>query len=84
MSVDILTDAEKELVKAADEAAESFKESKEYYNEVAEGIMAETDHTKDLVSELNTLADSTGKVNAADQARVQFILDELNEALGTE
>ena len=40
--------------------------------------------TEDLWKELDNLTDSTGKVKEADKKRAEYILGELNTALGTE
>ena len=45
---------------------------------------AEIGYTESLVSELDTLVDANGKVKAGYEDRVNFILNQLNEAYGTE
>lgn len=45
---------------------------------------AEAEHLQTLTNELGTLVDENGKVADADKARADFILNELNGALGTE
>lgn len=82
--VDILTEEERELMAAADEAAEAFREQKKATEEALGDITAEMNHTKNLAKELRSLADASGKVKEKDQARARFILNELNTALGTE
>lgn len=46
--------------------------------------LQEIDNTEALWKELQTLCDESGNVKDADKARADFILGELNEALGTE
>ena len=46
--------------------------------------LAETAHIQSLSDELEGLADANGVVADKDKARAQFILNELNKALGTE
>jgi predicted nucleic acid-binding Zn-ribbon protein len=82
--VDALTKEERELMAAADEAAEAFREQKDAMDEDLKSITAQMDHVEDLVDELDDLADASGKVKKTDQDRAQFILNELNKALGTE
>lgn len=82
--VDILTQEERELMAAADEAAASFRDQKAATDESLRSITAQMEYTSELVDELDALADASGKVKEKDEARVQFILNELNEALGTE
>ena len=83
-SVDVLTDEEKELAAAADEAAASFRDQQKATNENLGAISSQMKHTQDLATELQALADANGKVKESDEARAQFIINELNEALGTE
>lgn len=82
--VDVLTKEERELMAAADEAAQAFRDQKKATDEALGDITASMDHTQKLAEELQGLADASGKVKKADQERAQFILNELNEALGTE
>lgn len=82
--VDILTEEEKELAAAADEAAEAFREQQKATEDAIGEIQGEMDHVSDLADELQDLADASGRVQEQDETRVQFILNELNNALGTE
>ncbi|MDE5772753.1 MAG: phage tail tape measure protein [Ruminococcus sp.] len=54
------------------------------FYENVDGIQYQTDRTRDLWNELDKLADQYGNVQQKDQARAEYILNELNEALGTE
>lgn len=84
ISVDVLTESERKLVDAATEAAEAFREQTAATQETIDGTNSQMDHVKVLAEELTGLADASGNVYEADQARVKFILGELNNALGTE
>lgn len=66
------------------EASDSYKDLKESQEENINSGLAEIEYTEKLWKELQTLADSNGKVNDSNKDRAQFILGELNEALGTE
>lgn len=79
-----LTDAELELLDAANQAAEAFDTQREATEKTMSGIDAQMGHVSDLATELQGLADASGKVQEKDQARVDFILGQLNDALGTE
>lgn len=79
-----LTDAELELLDAANQAAEAFDTQREATEKTMSGIDAQMGHVSDLATELQGLADASGKVQEKDQARVDFILGQLNEALETE
>lgn len=82
--VDVLTAEEKELAKAADEAAESFREQQAATKETMSTIVGEMDHVAGLKDELLKLAGASGEVDEKNRSRAQFILNQLNEALGTE
>lgn len=82
--IDPLTEAERDLMEAANDAAEAFREQTEATDGLQRQISAEHDYTMDLADELFNLADASGKVAEEDQARAEFILGELSEAMGTE
>ncbi len=82
--VDTLTEEERQLISAANETAQALRNQKTAAEEASGGIVAQMDYVKGLANELQTLSDKSGKVKEADQARAQFILNELNTALGTE
>lgn len=82
--VDVLTDEEKELATAADEAAQAFRDQMAATQETMAGINSQMSHVEGLAAELFTLADASGKVKEEDQARAQFILGELKKATDEE
>lgn len=67
-----------------DNLSKSMKDMKDGFNERAGDVLNETERTKDLWEELENLADSTGRVKDSDKVRAEYILGELNDALGTE
>lgn len=75
-------------IKAQQQILSDLKE--EYDNvkksawESANAELEQVDYVQDLYNELKILADESGKVSDKDKARADFILNELNEALGTE
>lgn len=69
---------------AVDDLRSSMDSMKDDFNKRAGDIENETRRTEDLWKELDSLTDSTGKVQDADRKRAEYILGELNEALGTE
>lgn len=83
-AVEVLTEEERKLVEQIDESAQAYKERKAAMEENMAGIEAEMSHVSGLSRELQTLANANGEVQEKDKARVQFILNELNQALGTE
>lgn len=85
------TKAEKEAAQAAQETLEAtrqkydeFQRSQEQYKQKAASDLVEINNAERLTTELRTLVDEKGNVAEKDQTRVQFILDQLNPALGTE
>lgn len=70
---------------------EIVKKSAEEWNgmvnavqETLNGNLAEIENTQRLTNELENLVDSNGKVKKGYEARVEYILNNLNNALGTE
>ena len=78
------SDHEIELAENTDKAREAYEKQHEAYANNAEAILEETGRVEGLWKELQTLTDESGNVKEADQERVDFILNELNDALGTE
>lgn len=80
-----------EATKAAEEfankAADTKKQLDDYNKSVDESASAELAHidaVSRLKDELQNLVDENGKVKQGEEGRVSFILNELNNALGTE
>ena len=69
---------------AVNKARDELKQLKDDYNSRAGDIESESRRTKDLWEELEKLADASGNVQSADKKRAEYILGELNSALGTE
>lgn len=68
-----LREQNEELANKAEQTLITAQEDAEYMG-----------YVQSLADELFELADETGRVKDADQARAEFILNELNNALGTE
>ena len=79
-----LTLEERELQQAAIDAADAFREQQDTVAGNLGGIQSQMGHVSGLASELQRLANNSGEVEEKDRSRVQFILNELNSALGTE
>lgn len=77
-----------EAFKANTEAINSTKKAYEDYKtsqaEATQESMSSITHVSALASELDTLANANGEVSEANRLRAEFILGELNNALGTE
>lgn len=80
-----------ELTDSVDEHSEAIYSSVSAYEQLDEARqktldagMAELSHVESLKSELAGLADESGNVAESDRTRAEFILGELNQALGTE
>lgn len=63
---------------------QAIRDLDDAFYENVDGIQNQTDRTKDLWKELDKLADQYGNVQQKDKARADYILNELNSALGTE
>lgn len=79
-----LTEQEKKMVAAGEEARDKLNQSVEARNDNIVSIENETEKTQELWKELQTLADQNGKVLDKNKDRAAYLLGELNEALGTE
>lgn len=77
-------EAMKEKGKAIDELIEKNNQMHKQQQELINNGVAELNHTQTLANELKRLADENGNVEEKNRARAEFILGELNEALGTE
>lgn len=80
----VLTEAQKKLQEAATETSAAFRDQQAATASNITGITSQMGYVSSLANELNGLADSSGRVQEKDRARVDFILNELNTALGTE
>lgn len=73
---------------ATKEKLDEAKQSQDEFNQsIADSYnsqMSEIKNVEDLSNELDTLVDKNGKVKEGYEGRVSFILNELNDALGTE
>lgn len=79
-----LNEEQQALVDSTNATTEAIKAQNDSFTESASGILSQMDYVSKLSDELLRLAGENGKVKEADEARVKFILNELNEALGTE
>ena len=84
-STDVLSESQRGVVDSAAAAAESFRDNKKAADEMAAANAANVDYVRyNLLPELQNIVDANGKVKEGEEARAQFILNELNQALGTE
>lgn len=67
-----------------DKDKESWDKLNESTGESVTKQLSQVEHIQTLVDELGNLVDANGKVKDADKARVDFILNEVNKAYGTE
>lgn len=84
LSVEVLTEEEQELIDKANETAQAFRDQKAETDKTVGSIQSHMGHVQDLATELQGLADASGRVKESDQARADFILHQLKEALGEE
>lgn len=79
-----LNEIEKSNISTMSQLRDTYQAVSDAAAEKADAEMAEVGHLQNLSKELDLLVDANGKVKEANRARVDFILGELNEALGTE
>lgn len=91
LSIAMLTKKTREEMEVIDEANKKINDSVSARNSALDSIknnmqanLSEIDNVKVLNSELKTLVDENGKVKDGYKDRANFILNELNKALGTE
>lgn len=82
--VERATAADREAAEAARERRQSYTDMISAQQEAAAADLAQLDNAERLYKELATLADENGNVEEANRSRAEFILGELNKALGTE
>ena len=68
----------------AEEAAKAWQELIDKQNEKIATGLGELEQTQQLANELETLVDANGRVKEGYEARANFIINELNGAIGTE
>lgn len=81
------TESQKKAKELADEMANARKELEDYdesIDKTTDANLAHINSTEKLKEELKTLVDENGKVKEGYKGRVGFILNQLNDALGTE
>lgn len=71
-------------VEGVRKSREAFAQLQKQQAEAAQGDLDQLDRVQTLARELDTLADASGNVQEKDQARAEFIVGQLNEALGLE
>lgn len=74
----------KELAETVNTTKQSLDDLNKSTNDATESNLAHINYCEQLKEELKTLVDENGKVKEGYKTRVQFILTELNSALGTE
>lgn len=79
-----LNDEQKKLISNAEETTKKLDSLKESALKLADAEQANIDYTEDLWKSLQYLTDENGKVKEGYESRAQYILTELNQALGTE
>ncbi len=79
-----LSNAIKEKKQALDDTLKSYDDYKAQQAQSVSQNNAEVENTERLTKELFSLVDANGAVSDAKKSRVQFILGQLNKALGTE
>lgn len=82
-----LTEEQKEIKETSEaikQQRDAYIESQQIREEALQSSISEIDNVQKLRNELANLVDENGKVRDGYESRVDFILTELNDALGTE
>lgn len=79
-----LSDSQQAVVDKTNDITEAYAKARDASQEKISAVETEYAHTSELADELFTLVDANGNVEDANRERVDFILGELNEAMGTE
>ena len=77
-------EASEEALQTQLEQSQAIKETKAALDESLSSELANLENTKTLKEELSQIVDENGKVKEGYENRAQVILNQLNEALGTE
>lgn len=83
-STQVLTDFEEEQINKINDMKAAYDEMNAARNESIKSIESEYGYYQELKDELDTLVDANGNVKAGYEDRVDFILNTLNQACGTE
>lgn len=83
-ATEVLTDEQLKAIEASNEAAQSFRETRQAALELADANLSQIENATRLTGELYEIVDANGEVKAGEEDRAQFILNTLNNALGTE
>lgn len=79
-----LSSATEDLISKNNDCVESYNGLQEAKEAALVSGLAEIEHVQSLADELESLVDANGNVLEGEEARADFILGELNRALGTE
>ena len=83
-AVNQVTVAQDAMKESLDSISESYQSTVDSINSAKEATLVELDVCQELTNSLGDLVDSNGRVIAGNEDRVDYILGELNSALGTE
>ncbi len=82
--VTTLTDEIKDLTEELDNNRKAHEDTVKSIKDTWENQLVEAEYAEKLSQQLRGLVDANGKVKEGNEERVEFILNELNDALGTE
>lgn len=78
------TDETDKVSKAVDESAKSYRDMKKATEESMENVQSQFSYYDQLKTELDDIVDKNGKVKKGQEDRAKFIVNTLNDALGSE
>lgn len=83
-ATDKMIDKHNQTREAVEKLEKSYKDVEKTRNESVSDTQSQFAYYEKLKSELDNLVDKNGKVKKSEQSRAKFIMNTLNEALGTE
>ena len=78
------TDETDKVSKAVDESAKSYRDMKKATEESMKNVQSQFSYYDQLKTELDNIVDKNGKVKKGQEDRAKFIVNTLNDALGSE
>ena len=82
--IEVLTDEQKEHIQASKDLADAYKTLEDNRQTSMKSVGDEYNRYGDLLGRLDELVSANGRVQTGKEQEVSFILNELNQALGTE
>ena len=83
-TIDLLTESQRATVTSSQEAGEAYKNMATAADTLADSQLANVEYGAKILEQLKGVVDENGNVIAGEEARAEFLMGQLNTALGTE